>query len=207
MTEPPTAEGLEAIERFFFSRASDVFHEVSPLADPATLPLLTSRGYAPLELTTVLFRPVPHHAVPHPHGEGIDVRRIEPSERSLWAETAVRGWSDIPEAMEFLSSFGPIAAAAADAHPFLVWIDGAAVASGALAIHDGVALMAGASTVPLARGRGAQRALLAARLRYAAESGCTLAMVCAAPGTSSQRNAERSGFRIAYTRIKWVKRR
>jgi hypothetical protein len=32
-------------------------------------------------------------------------------------------------------------------------------------------------------------------------------MVCAAPGTSSQRNAERSGFRIAYTRIKWVKRR
>jgi hypothetical protein len=28
-------------------------------------------------------------------------------------------------------------------------------------------------------------------------------MVCAAPGSTSQRNAERNGFRIAYTRIKW----
>ena len=28
-------------------------------------------------------------------------------------------------------------------------------------------------------------------------------MMGAAPGSSSQRNAERHGFRIAYTRIKW----
>jgi hypothetical protein len=27
--------------------------------------------------------------------------------------------------------------------------------------------------------------------------------MCAAPGRASQRNAERQGFRIAYTRIKW----
>ena len=30
-----------------------------------------------------------------------------------------------------------------------------------------------------------------------------LAMMGAAPGSASQRNAERHGFRIAYTRIKW----
>jgi hypothetical protein len=40
-------------------------------------------------------------------------------------------------------------------------------------------------------------------LRYAAEQGCDLAMMCAAPGSASQRNAERQGFRIAYTRITW----
>jgi hypothetical protein len=28
-------------------------------------------------------------------------------------------------------------------------------------------------------------------------------MMCAEPGSSSQRNAERQGFRIAYTRMKW----
>jgi len=28
-------------------------------------------------------------------------------------------------------------------------------------------------------------------------------MMCAAPGSASQRNAERQGFRIAYTRTKW----
>ena len=66
-----------------------------------------------------------------------------------------------------------------------------------------MALLGGASTIPEARRQGAQLALLESRLRYAAQNGCDLAMMCAAPGSASQRNAERHGFRIAYTRIKW----
>jgi GNAT superfamily N-acetyltransferase len=66
-----------------------------------------------------------------------------------------------------------------------------------------VALLAGASTIPAARRQGAQLALLEARLRHAADEGCDLAMIGAQPGSASQRNAERHGFRIAYTRIKW----
>ena len=57
--------------------------------------------------------------------------------------------------------------------------------------------------MPEWRNRGAQRALLEHRLGRAAEAGCDLAMMGAAPGSASQRNAERQGFRIAYTRIKW----
>jgi predicted acetyltransferase len=72
-----------------------------------------------------------------------------------------------------------------------------------LNICEGVALMAGASTIPDARKQGAQLALLENRLRFAAEQGCDIAMMCALPGSASQRNAERQGFRIAYTRIKW----
>jgi hypothetical protein len=68
---------------------------------------------------------------------------------------------------------------------------------------EGVALMAGAGTIPEARKLGAQLALLESRLRWGAEQGCDIAMMCAAPGSASQRNAERHGFRIAYTRIKW----
>lgn len=66
-----------------------------------------------------------------------------------------------------------------------------------------VALLGGACTIPAARKQGAQLALLESRLRYGAEQGCDLAMMCALPGSASQRNAERHGFRIAYTRIKW----
>jgi hypothetical protein len=53
------------------------------------------------------------------------------------------------------------------------------------------------------RRRGLQSALIRARMRYAAEHGCDLAMLVAEPGSHSQRNAERRGFRIAYTRTKW----
>jgi predicted acetyltransferase len=86
---------------------------------------------------------------------------------------------------------------------FLVEKSGKIIATAGLVIHDGVALLAGASTIPADRGQGAQRAVLSARLRHAADSGCDLAMMVAEPGSASQRNAERHGFRVAYTRTKW----
>ncbi|WP_217701060.1 GNAT family N-acetyltransferase [Hymenobacter sp. CRA2] len=89
-------------------------------------------------------------------------------------------------------------------HSFLAELDGQPIAAGGLFIHDDVALLASASTVPEGRRRGAQSALLAARLLYAAAQGCRLAMMGAAPGSQSQRNAEKNGFRVAYTRIKWA---
>jgi GNAT superfamily N-acetyltransferase len=119
----------------------------------------------------------------------------------------MRGWGEVDGLVEFLRGFSRVVAGAEDAYPFIADIDSVPVASGLLTMHAGVALLAGASTVPEARGRGAQRALLAARLRFARDHGCRLAMMCAAPGSSSQRNAERHGFRIAYTRIKWRKPR
>jgi hypothetical protein len=90
-----------------------------------------------------------------------------------------------------------------DGLSFLAELHGQPIASGSMSICEGVALLAGASTVPEARKQGAQLALLDSRLSYAAENGCDLAMMCTLPGTASQRNAERQGFRIAYTRIKW----
>ena len=57
--------------------------------------------------------------------------------------------------------------------------------------------------VPELRRRGLQTALLHERMRYAFEHECKLAMMVALPGSDSQRNAERKGFRVAYTRTKW----
>jgi GNAT superfamily N-acetyltransferase len=72
-----------------------------------------------------------------------------------------------------------------------------------LCLHDGVALFSGSATLPTMRRRGLQTALLEARLRYAHEHGCDLAMMVAEAGSQSQRNAERRGFQVAYTRTKW----
>jgi GNAT superfamily N-acetyltransferase len=77
------------------------------------------------------------------------------------------------------------------------------VPAGTLCIHEGVALLGGAATVPEMRRRGLQTALIAARMQYAFEHGCDLLMMVAEPGSNSQRNAERNGFRVAYTRPKW----
>jgi GNAT superfamily N-acetyltransferase len=86
---------------------------------------------------------------------------------------------------------------------FLAEVDGKPGAAGVLSLHEGVALFAGSATVPELRHRGLQTALLHERMRYAFDHGCDLAMMGALPGSESQRNAERKGFRIAYTRTKW----
>lgn len=199
-----TSDELDAIENFLRERGADVFHEVSPMAAPSLLALLNERGYQPIEFTSVLYRPISSdiqlQAARH---ERLNVRRIEDGEQELWTRTAAGGWSEFVELADFVLEMGQVSAARADALLFLAELDGQAIATGALSICDGVALLAGASTVPEGRRQGAQLALLESRLRYAAEQGCDIAMMGALPGSASQRNAERHGFRIAYTRIKW----
>ena len=110
---------------------------------------------------------------------------------------------DNPELRGFLQQFGAIAFARAGTVNFIATLDGKPGAAGALCLHKGVALFAGASTIPEMRRRGLQAALLEARLNYAFEHDCELAMMVTEVGSQSQRNAERTGFRVAYTRTKW----
>ena len=202
--QTPTASDLQRIEEFFKERGAPVYHEVSPLADPSTFTLLNERGYEPFEFTSVMFRPLRPGAEPVARRDsGVSVRLAGPDEYELWAQTAARGWSEFEELEEFMLGLSRVSARRADGLSFLAELEGQPVATGALSIWEGVALLAGASTVPEARRRGAQLALLDARLAYASEHNCDIAMMCALPGSASQRNAERQGFRIAYTRIKW----
>ena len=202
---PPSDDVLTALEAFFAERGSEVFHEVSPLAGVDVHAALAGRGYRPVELTSVMCQPLAAGSATEAEGDGArSVRTTGRDEARLWAATAAAGWSTEGAHLgAFMEAFGEVSASSEGTVGFLAERDGEAVAAAALAIHDGVALLAGASTRPEWRGRGVQAALLRARLRHAAASGCDLAMVCAAPGSASQRNAERAGFRIAYTRIKW----
>lgn len=202
--DPVSANDLERIEKFFQERGAPVFHEVSPLADPAIFPLLNKRGYQPCEFTTVLYRSIERGATfTKLRNDKIQVRLTTPAEVELWAQTSSRGWSEFPELAEFMLRFGKVVAQRTDGLAFIAELAGKSIATGAMSIYDDVALLAGASTIPEGRKQGAQLALLDSRLRYAAEHGCTIATMGALPGSASQRNAERQGFRIAYTRTKW----
>jgi len=210
-----TPTEMERLEEFFRERGAPVFHEVSPLADPSLLPLLNARGYQPIEFTTVTCRAIGSAADrtigaaarddSESRNTRIRVRTIEATEHDLWAETAARGWSESPELADFMLMLSRIIAERKNTVCFLAELSGRPIATGAMSLSGGVALLAGASTIPEARKQGAQLALLDTRLQYAADHGCDVAMMCALPGSASQRNAERQGFRIAYTRIKWKK--
>jgi len=203
MFEPLTAEHFARLEEFFFKRGAGVFHEVCPLADPTTFALLSERGYKPIEFSNVLYRPIaPDLRLGASYNERMEVRLRREDEADLWAATMVEGWSEFAEVADFLRDLGQVTARS-QSLAFLAELNAKPIATGALTIAGDVALLAGASTIPSARRQGAQLALLEQRLRYAATRGCTIAMMATLPGSGSQRNAERHGFRIAYTRTKW----
>lgn len=198
-----TDGSLDKIESFFLARGAAVCHEVSPLAGVNALRLLCRRHYLPMELSTVLYRPV-EASVARPE-TNIKVRVAGESEAQLWSQINARGWShDHPELLQFLTEAGAVLTTRGNTVSFLAEVDGVAGAVGSLCMHEGVALFAGAATVPELRCRGLQAALLEERMRYALEHGCDLAMMVSEVGSESQRNAERKGFGIAYTRVKWA---
>ncbi|WP_290863720.1 NUDIX hydrolase [Hamadaea sp.] len=81
---------------------------------------------------------------------------------------------------------------------FLARIGGQAVGSGGLTVEDGIGKLWGGGVLAEARGQGAYRALLAARLAQAAELGARVVIVKARTGTSSP-ILRRAGF-VAYGR-------
>jgi GNAT superfamily N-acetyltransferase len=205
--EEVTAAALDRIESFFVERHAPVLHEISPLAQPALLPLLTARGYQPLEYTSVLYQELDGSPIVEAPAL-LTTRIISPDDAESWAQTSAAGWStEAPDFADFLLDFGKVNANSNGLLCFVAEREGQPIATAGMFVHEGVALLAGASTVPAGRRQGAQAALLAARLQHAAAQGCTLATMGALPGSQSQRNAERRGFRIAYTRTKWQLRR
>lgn len=201
--QPITSEDLDKIEQFFQSKAAEVFHEVCPLADQSVFSLFKERPYRPIEFSNVLYRPIsPDLRLHAARNEHIKVRVTEKNEVDVWTQTSFEGWSEFPEYADFFRDLAQVHARS-KGPSFIAELNGKPIATGALTIFGDVALLAGASTIPEARRQGAQLALLEDRLRYAATQGCTVAMMVALPGSGSQRNAERHGFRIAYTRTKW----
>lgn len=77
---------------------------------------------------------------------------------------------------------------------FGAWSEGRMIAAAGMTLHGDVASLGGASTLPEARGKGAQSLMLRHRLQIARQAGCAWAVATAGYGTQSARNMERAGF-------------
>jgi ribosomal protein S18 acetylase RimI-like enzyme len=87
---------------------------------------------------------------------------------------------------------------------YLGRVDGKPVAEAILYLRDGFGYMADAATVPAYRGRGLQSALLAHRLRHAAEQGAEYVSSGAAFLSTSHRNMVRAGMSLHFVRAVWT---
>ncbi len=138
---------------------------------------------------------------------GVEVREAKTdSELDAWALLAAQGFSAPEPPTEPELRLAVTASRRSGARFLIGVVDAAPAGSGQLEIDGDVAWLSGDSTQPRFRRRGVQSSLQRARLTIAREAGCRLAVTESVPGSPSQRNMERLGFRVVYTRVDAVLR-
>ena len=193
-----TAEHIDEVEEFFRSRGVPSTVVVSPLADASLRTLLGERGYGIAEFNSVLIRRI-RAEEPFAPPPGIAVERVNDATMGPWMAAIAKGFEqDIVVAESVFGGF----AALPDAMSFAALIDGKVVGGcgGRIISQAKIAALFGTATLPEYRGRGVQGALIACRLHEASQAGCEYAVVSTHPGSGSQRNMERRGFHVAYTK-------
>ena len=99
--------------------------------------LLSTRGYRPIELTSVMFRELDRLIEKRQRNESLTTRVISFDEIDLWARTSADGWATEHEGLaDFMFSFGRIGAQCKGAFPYLAELDGNPISTGSLLIYD-----------------------------------------------------------------------
>ena len=207
LDRPMTAEDLDRIEAFYRAHHAPAQVDVCPLHDPALFEVMKQRGYAIAELNNVLWRRLLRNEN-FPAGPAeIEFRRARDDEGDAIADILALSFHEkVPVPEGFREMLAPMFQFPGGVR-FVAHAEGKMVGVGAGLIipeHKVFALF-GAGTLPEFRGRGIQTTLLGLRMRTAAEAGCELAVIVTQGGTISQRNAERLGFRVAYSKATLVR--
>jgi ribosomal protein S18 acetylase RimI-like enzyme len=198
---------LDAIEAFYDERGIPVQIELCPLAVPGLAARLTRRGYQLQAFENQLARSL--DALDLPPEPALRVTRTTPDLDDVWLRVAASGFA-APDGSALPA--GPLPSDLLDnitkvmsgfVHPdferLLVWVDGEPAGAANAYVIDGVLGIAGTATLPAFRRRGIQQAVVAEALRLGAGR-AELAMATTEPGSISQRNFERLGFQVIYTR-------
>jgi GNAT superfamily N-acetyltransferase len=202
---PVNGAEVDALGDFFHSRRAPAAIELCPLVDISLYEKFAARNYRLLELTDVLILDDLAGA-PRPGtvSAGVTVRAATPDESKLWTQTVAAGFAEQYPVTQVMLDVMEGFYGRRDACFFLAFLDGIVAGGGGVFAGQGVGGLFGASTLPAFRRRGVQSALLAARLAWVRAKGCDLTVSFARPGSSSHRNIERNGFRVAYTRTKLI---
>lgn len=212
MHEPVGTHDIEKVEDFFAERGQRGLAVTCPLADGSLFSTLCERGWSVDGFENVLVRPVaasdadPEAGEPGAGSSGITVRRLDEDDdqRHLWAHVASIGFSAPLEPVPEQLALGRIVSHREGTVLLMGYVNGRPAGTGEVFCEDGVAWLSADTTLPQFRRMGVQAALQRERLRLAVEAGCELAVSEAVPGSPSQRNMERLGFTVAYTRADMI---
>ncbi|MEM7755954.1 MAG: GNAT family N-acetyltransferase [Planctomycetota bacterium] len=211
---PVGDEVIDRVEGVFGRCESIPEIECGPYAHPTLLAQLERRGYGVRNYLQVFWMDLTE--APAERVSGVEVRRVDEADAAdleLAVRTIARGREGVAaEPTEPARVMAEQVAACAQNATFLAFIDGKPAGGSTVGLwHDdplcsaGHANLFGGSTLPWARRRGVQRALMLERLRYAHEAGARSVSLDCEPMIASERNARRVGFELVCTKGVFVR--
>lgn len=200
-----TLTEIASIERFYQERGQRPFAVTAPHAHHSLIARMGQRGWQLDGFENVLVRPYAEDddfTVAATDGDDdIEVVEIGDDEgRAVWSHVAATAFSAPLDPLPQQLELARLVTSRPGARLFLALVGGGPAGTGEVVIEDGVAWLSADATLPHLRRRGVQAALQRIRLAEGMRAGCELAVSESAPGSGSQRNMERLGFRVAYTR-------
>lgn len=203
LSGPVATAQLDRIEVLLGQGGHPVVLELAPTASPELPCLLAERGYCIQAFQQVLaqtLQPRSSGAIPV-WDPRVTVRSITAQDMAIWRQVVQAGFEERDE-LDAAEEAAPGFSAEAEGNHFLLaLVDGQPAGAAVLGCFNKVGVFSGTSVLPRYRGLGAQRALVAARLILARDAGCRWACTAVLPGTASQANLERCGFRVAYPKL------
>lgn len=162
---------------------------------------LAREGFGALGFQMALYGP-PVVQVPP---SGVALRRAETPADFAFVEKAmpIAFEETDPTWLRWLTDSTRVTLTRPDWRTYIGYVDGEPAGFGQLHMANGVGSLALAGTLREFRGRGVQTALILQRIADAAAAGCDLIAAQTGNGTASQRNMERLGLRVAYTKAEF----
>ena len=207
VTEPLTGELVdEVLERVTAHGVPAMAFQVAPHAQPPHhARLFEERGLTPGTAFVKFFGPLPTTL---PGRTDLEVRPVGPEHAAEYGRVIRTGF-EMPEDPAMEAWFAEAPTYDGDWWTVGAWDGDRLVAVANLFVHRDVAALSGAATLPEARGRGAQAALMAARVREGAARGCHWVSTETWPESPghpnpSQHNMQRLGLTALYLRPAWV---
>jgi GNAT superfamily N-acetyltransferase len=206
ISEPVTGKTIEEILGFYRDNGvTDAVLQIAPALLPPDWPeIRTAQGISVGRASVKLGAAIDEVRLETP--TGLRVGPVTADDVPRWAAVVLEGFGMADERINRM-----IEAAVTDAgfRPFAAW-DGDEVVAGAnLFFHGPVASLNSGATLSGHRGRGAQSALIAARIDAARRGGCEWVMAeteLPEPGSvnPSLDNLQRAGLRRLYIRHDWL---
>ena len=209
---PVDPHEVERMVTFYEERGIEPRVQVCPFAHESLVRTLADHRFVVRRFQIVMYREVSRgdaFAPVHPSPVGLRIEVVAPTDAPAiesfaraWVEGfEVKGDDRIDETMRaaraVIASEGSIGVRA--------MMGDRCVGAGGLEIDGELASLFGVSVAPEMRRKGIQQALVSWRLRRAAELGARIATIESLPGVSTETNAMRMGFGVAYTKATLVR--